>query len=76
MENSGHDIIPRGYSHDTGMTFILERVPSISIMCFSAFLYMILKWHFAPIQVILVFILDETNLWGMKFKLKTNFVLD
>lgn len=35
MENSDHDIIPRGYSHDTGMTFILEWVPSISIMCFQ-----------------------------------------
>ena len=44
------------YDFHSGMSsFHLHNV-------FSAFLYMILKWHFAPIQVILVFILDETDL--------------
>ena len=46
----------RGYSHDPGMTFILERVHSISIqesfIYFSVFDYMIPKGHFVPVQVI------------------------
>ena len=53
----------RGYSHNTGMTFILERVHSISIqessICFSVFDYMIPKEHFVPVQVIPVFIPNE-----------------
>ena len=46
----------RGYLHDTGMTFILERDHSISIqesfIYFSVFDYMIPKGHFVPVQVI------------------------
>ena len=46
----------RGYSHDPGMTFILERVHSISIqesfIYFSVFDYMIPKGHFVPVQVL------------------------
>ena len=36
----------RGYSHDIGMTFILERVHAISILYFSAFVCMIPKRQF------------------------------
>ena len=38
------------YSNDTGMNFIPEKVNSITTY-FSVFVYMILKWHFVPVQV-------------------------
>ena len=38
------------YSNDTGMNFIPEQVHFISTY-FSVFVYMILKWHFVPVQV-------------------------
>lgn len=37
----------KGYSHDTGVTFILERVHSISVY-FPVFVYMIPKGHLVP----------------------------
>ena len=45
---------PWGISHDTGMTFILERGHSIFIY-FSIFVNVIPKRHFVPVQVIPVF---------------------
>ena len=68
----------RGYSNDNGMTFILDRVHSISIY-FSAFVCMIPKDHFVPVQVILVFIPNKIVVLVqilVSCKLKTNFVLD
>ena len=42
----------RRYSHDTGMSFILERVHSIGIYL-SLFVNMIPKRNFVPVQVII-----------------------
>ena len=39
----------RGYSHDTGMSSILEQDYSISIY-FSVFVYLMQKQHFVPVQ--------------------------
>ena len=40
------------YSHDTGMTFILEGIHSTGIYL-SLFVYMIKKQNFVPAQVII-----------------------
>ena len=64
MEKSDHDIIPRGYSNDTGMTFFLERVHSIFIMCFSAFLNDILL----PYKSFQCLFWMKLTCSGMKFK--------
>ena len=66
------------YSHDTGMTFILEGVHSTGIYL-SLFVYMIPKRNFVPVQVIIpVFNPNEIlvlvrNFILESFKLETNF---
>jgi len=69
----------RGCSHDTGMTFILERVHSIPIY-FSVSVYMIPKRNFIPTQVIPCFNPNEIlvlvwHLILMSCKLKANSVM-
>ena len=66
------------YSHDTGMTSILEGAHSTGTYL-SQFVYMIPKQNFVPVQVIIpvfnpnkiLFLVRNFILWS--FKLETNF---
>lgn len=67
----------RGYLHDTGVTFILEQVHSVSSYFFAS-VPLISRRNFVPLQVITVFIPNEIlilvrNLIVVSCKLQTNF---
>lgn len=60
MRDRQKAIVLMRYSHNTGMTFILEGVHSTGIYL-SLFVYMIPKQNFVPVQVIIPGFQSEGN---------------
>ena len=69
----------RSCLHDTGMTFIPERVHSISIYFFVSvhmilFLYQSFQNEFIPVFILIEILVLVQNVILVSYKLKTNFV--